>query len=170
MTPGSGSLFSEKDRAILDAINPQLAMIVYLAAEKCPIRLDVIEGVRTERRQAELVRTGASKTMHSRHLTGHAVDLAPIVEGQLRWDWPLFYSIAAAMRHAAIALSVPVRWGGVWDRSLAALPADAEGIEDAVAEYVVRETARQRNAGAKKIRVLTDGPHFEIPFNAPGFA
>lgn len=169
MTVGK-SLFSEKDRAILDAINAQLALVVYLAAEKCPLKLDVIEGYRTERRQAELVRAGASRTMHSRHLTGHAVDLAPIVDGVVRWDWPLFYSVAAAMRYAALALNVPVRWGGVWDRALADLPADADGIEDAVADYVARETARQRSAGVQKVKVFIDGPHFEIPASAPGYA
>jgi peptidoglycan LD-endopeptidase CwlK len=33
------------------------------------------EGLRTRERQAALVARGASRTMNSRHLTGHAVDL-----------------------------------------------------------------------------------------------
>lgn len=157
------SLFTDKDRAALDLINAQLALVVYLAAEKCPVRMMVVEGVRTERRQAELVRSGASHTMHSRHLTGHAVDLAPIVDGTVRWDWPLFFPIAAAMRYAAIKLNVPVRWGGLWDTPLAQLPEAAADIEHAQADYV----ARCRAMGQ---RPLLDGPHFEIPFNAPGYA
>jgi peptidoglycan L-alanyl-D-glutamate endopeptidase CwlK len=157
------SLFTERDRAILDAINAQLALVVYLAAEKCPLRLDVIEGYRTERRQAELVRAGASKTMASRHITGHAVDLAPIVDGTVRWDWPLYYHIAAAMRYAAVALDVPVRWGGVWDTPLRDLPETAVDIEGAQAAYVER-------CRAKGQRAFLDGPHFEIPFTAPGYA
>ena len=157
------ALFTEKDRAALDLINAQLALVVYLAAEKCRVRLMVVEGVRTERRQAELVRAGASRTMHSRHLTGHAVDLAPIVDGTVRWDWPLFFPIAAAMRYAAIKLNVPVRWGGVWDTPLAQLPEAAADIEHAQADYI----ARCRADGQ---RPFLDGPHFEIPFSAPGYA
>lgn len=157
------ALFSDSDRAILDQVHAQLAIVVYLAAEKSPIKINVIEGVRSERRQAELVRTGASKTMHSRHLTGHAVDLAPMIDGHVRWDWPLFYPIAAAMRHAAIKLAVPIRWGGVWDRELSDLPDTADAIQDAQSDYVSRE----RLAGH---RVFLDGPHFEIPRSAPGYA
>lgn len=163
MSNVGASLFSDKDRATLDAINAQLALVVYLAAEKCPLRIDVIEGYRTERRQAELVRTGASKTMHSRHLTGHAVDLAPIVDGVLRWDWPLFFPIAAAMRQAAITLSVPIRWGGCWDKDLRELPEGAIGIEDAQAAYVER-------CRLQRARPFLDGPHFEIPYSASGYA
>lgn len=155
--------FNERDKETLRLINQQLAMVVYVAAEASPFRLRVIEGMRSQTRQAELVRTGASQTLTSRHLTGHAVDLAPIVDGQVRWDWPLFYPIAVVMRRAAIKLGVPVRWGGVWDTPLAELPADADGIHDAQERYVLR----CRSAGR---RAFLDGPHFEIPANSQGFA
>lgn len=167
MTPGS--LFTEADRAKLNLINAQLAQVVYLAAQTSLVGLRVTEGMRTPTRQAELVRKGASKTLDSRHLTGHAVDLAPMVDGELRWDWPLFYPMASVMRYAAIKLDVPIRWGGVWDRALKDLPESAEGIEGAVLEYVIREKERQRKAGKKNPSVLIDGPHFEIPLAAPGF-
>lgn len=156
------SLFNEADRAILEKVHSQLAMVVYLAAEKCPVKLNVIEGLRTERRQAELVKKGASKTMHSRHLTGHAIDLAPVVDGVTRWDWPLFFPIAAAMRTASIALDVPLRWGGVWDTPLSALPETAEDIEQEQMQYVLRRRAEGK-------RAFLDGPHFEIPASAPGY-
>ena len=74
----------------------------------------VIEGLRTRERQRYLVEKGASKTMNSRHLTGHAVDLAPIVNGQVSWDWKYFYPIAEAMKQAAKIKSVPIEWGGDW--------------------------------------------------------
>ena len=64
--------------------------------------------------ETPLVAAGASKTMNSRHLTGHAVDLAPLVGGEVRWDWPLYYKIAAAMKEAAADLKVPLAWGGDW--------------------------------------------------------
>ena len=74
----------------------------------------VIEGLRTQSRQRYLVDKGASKTMNSRHITGHAVDLAPIINGAVSWDWKYFYPIAEAMKHAAKIQGVTVEWGGDW--------------------------------------------------------
>jgi peptidoglycan L-alanyl-D-glutamate endopeptidase CwlK len=74
----------------------------------------VVEGLRTQARQRQLVQAGASQTMDSRHLTGHAVDLAPYIGGQIRWDWPPFYKIADAMKAAARELGVSLNWGGDW--------------------------------------------------------
>ena len=76
----------------------------------------ITEGLRTPARQAELVKAGASRTSNSRHITGHAVDVAALVEGQVRWDWPLYGRIAAAFRQAAKELRVPLTWGGDWPK------------------------------------------------------
>ncbi|MEE6081014.1 M15 family metallopeptidase, partial [Avibacterium paragallinarum] len=75
-----------------------------------------IEGVRTKARQAQLFKQGATKTMNSRHLTGHAVDLAPLVEGKIPWsERGKFKEIAKAMFRAAKELNVTIRWGGDWN-------------------------------------------------------
>ena len=74
----------------------------------------VVEGLRTQARQKELVAAGASQTMNSRHITGHAIDLAPFIAGSIRWDWPPFHDIAKAMKAAAAELGVPIVWGGDW--------------------------------------------------------
>src|SRR5690349_9518194 len=76
----------------------------------------VHDGKRTPEEQRILVQSGASQTMKSRHLTGHAVDLVPVINGKLRWEWPPIYQIARAMKQAALELSVPIRWGGCWSR------------------------------------------------------
>lgn len=156
------SLLSQGSRVKLDEIHAQLATVVYLAAEHCRIAIKVIDGRRSIERQRELVRTGASRTLNSRHLTGHAVDLAPVVDGVPRWDWPLFFPIAAAMREASMKLNVPLVWGGVFDLRVADLPATELAIEQEQAHYV----ERCRNRGA---RPFLDGPHFEIPANAAGY-
>jgi peptidoglycan L-alanyl-D-glutamate endopeptidase CwlK len=52
--------------------------------------------------------------MNSRHLTGHAVDLGAYVDGEIRWDWPLYYKIADAMFQAAEHAGVDIDWGGHW--------------------------------------------------------
>lgn len=74
----------------------------------------VTEGLRTTIRQAELVKAGASRTMNSKHLTGRAVDLAATVNGEVRWDWPLYGILAQAMKDAANDLGVVIEWGGDW--------------------------------------------------------
>ena len=73
----------------------------------------VVYGLRTEAEQAKLVQEGLSKTMNSRHLTGHAVDLAP---------WPIdwkntkrFYHFGGIVEAVAREMGIPIRWGGDWD-------------------------------------------------------
>jgi peptidoglycan L-alanyl-D-glutamate endopeptidase CwlK len=74
----------------------------------------VLEGLRTLARQKELMRNGATRTMNSRHLTGHAVDLAPMLNGKVSWDWPLYHRLAKIVKAAAAAENVPLQWGGDW--------------------------------------------------------
>lgn len=74
----------------------------------------VTQGLRTLKEQKLLKAKGASRTLRSRHLTGHAVDLAVSVQGQVRWDWPLYAKLAKAMKAAAKAEKVPLEWGGDW--------------------------------------------------------
>lgn len=74
----------------------------------------VTQGLRTLEEQKLLKAKGASRTLRSRHLTGHAVDLAVSVRGQIRWDWPLYAKLAKAMKAAAKAEKVPLEWGGDW--------------------------------------------------------
>lgn len=133
----------------LNGVDERLVKVVKRAIELTTVDFSVHEGLRTKARQAELVRTGASKTMNSKHLVGHAVDLVPYVGGKLRWEWPLIYPIAVAMRQASKELGVNLRWGGVWDRELDDLGVD---MKAEVAAYCVR------HAGPDFI----DGPHYEL--------
>lgn len=101
-------------RARLAKVHSDLAAIVARCATYRPGTFIVTEGLRSLERQKTLMAAGASKTLRSRHLTGHAVDLAPLVDGKVRWDWPLFYDLAAAMKAAAAELNLPLEWGGDW--------------------------------------------------------
>ena len=105
---------SDKSRSRLSGVHPKLQAVVCLAIQMTEIDFAVLEGVRSIERQKELVKAGASQTMRSRHLSGHAVDLGAIVGGQVRWDWPLYDKIAIAMKAAAKQLGVPIEWGGDW--------------------------------------------------------
>lgn len=99
----------------LQGVHPDLIRVVQRAAKDGAPRFRVIEGLRTVARQRELVARGASRTMNSRHLTGHAVDLVPLDDnGNPSWDWPLYYPLAKAIKEAARKEGVPLEWGGDW--------------------------------------------------------
>ena len=105
---------SARSESKLKGAHPDLVKVVRLAIQRSEVDFVVTEGLRTKARQAELVAAGASQTMRSRHLTGHAVDLAALVGRKVRWDWPLYAKLAAAMKGAAAELGVPLEWGGDW--------------------------------------------------------
>lgn len=98
----------------LNGVHPDLVKVVKRAIQLTPIDFTVTEGLRTVERQKQLLAAGASQTMKSRHITGHAVDLAALVDGEVRWDWPLYAKIAKAMKDAAAELGVAIEWGGDW--------------------------------------------------------
>ena len=106
--------FGARSKERLKGVHPDLVAVMNRALQISPMDCTFVEGLRTEARQKQLVAAGASMTMRSRHLTGHAVDIAPWVGGTVRWDWPLFHKLAVAVKSAAVELSVPIEWGGDW--------------------------------------------------------
>jgi len=97
----------------LDGIHPDLMKVVMELAEGTEFA--VLEGLRTIERQRQMVARGSSRTMNSRHLTGHAVDLAPLDHGQVSFAWPLYYPFAELVKQAAAEVQVPIEWGGDWE-------------------------------------------------------
>ena len=104
----------KKSQKALIGVHPDIVKVVTRALEISVIDFAVIEGLRTLERQKALYAAGATKTLKSRHLTGHAVDIAPYINGSIRWDWPLFYKIADAMKAASKELGITLEWGGDW--------------------------------------------------------
>lgn len=111
---------SVRDIQRIDQVHPDLRRLVLRAHEFCSLHFMVVEGLRTLAKQREYFAAGKSKTMRSRHLTGHAVDLAPMLDvdndGDLDLSWRPrdFYPIAQAMKYAANELKIPIEWGGDW--------------------------------------------------------
>jgi len=101
-----------RSKQSLSGVHPDLVAVVEAAIKITKQDFLVIEGVRSKDRQVELVKAGKSKTMNSRHLTGHAVDLCPY---PVDWnDHSKFNAIAEAMKAAAKDLCIPLEWGGDW--------------------------------------------------------
>jgi peptidoglycan L-alanyl-D-glutamate endopeptidase CwlK len=108
------SELSQRSLDRLDGVHPDLVKVVRRAVEITTVDFGVSEGLRSIDRQKKLVAAGASTTMNSRHLTGHAVDLVAYVDGDVRWDRPLYARIAKAMKDAATELHISIVWGGDW--------------------------------------------------------
>ncbi|WP_296206904.1 M15 family metallopeptidase [Psychrobacter sp. UBA3480] len=101
------------DRLI--GLHPDLVKIVERAIEITDIDFSVGEGLRSITRQKELYQQGATTTMNSRHLTGHAVDLIALDEdGKVSWNWKYYHLLAVAMKQAAKDVGVSIEWGGDW--------------------------------------------------------
>lgn len=117
------SELDERTATNLKSVYPDLVKIFLKARDLCalsnsPIPI-ITSSPRTAAEQKVLVARGASTTQHSRHLpdnNGHvfAIDVAFVIAGKLRWDWPLYKNFAAIMKQAADELDLPVEWGGDW--------------------------------------------------------
>jgi len=108
LTLGSRSL------SRVEGVDPDLVRVVKRSAAMSDLDFTVLEGLRTEARQQQLFKQGATKTLNSRHITGHAVDLAPMLDGKVSWDWPLYHRLAKTVKSAADLEKVPLQWGGDW--------------------------------------------------------
>lgn len=149
-----------RSRAKLQGVHPTLVRTVELAISITAQDFAVYCGCRSLEEQRRCVAAGTSWTLNSKHRTqadgfGHAVDLVPFIDGDLRWEWPACYLVAAAMGKAATKLGVRLVWGGVWDRSMSDYDHATAAVQAASAEYV----ARRRKLGR---RAAIDGPHFEL--------
>jgi len=145
--------FGQKSLNELNGVHSELVAVVNRALELTVQDFAVHDGIRSFEEQKNYVASGVAQTMDSRHLTGHAVDLVPYINGKLRWEWEPIYKIADAVRIAANELGTPIRWGGAWDVSFTET---SDSPEDLVIDYV----ARRKKAGKK---AFIDGPHFELP-------
>ena len=77
--------------------------------------ISIIEGLRSQERQNELVKNGASKTKFSKHIEGKAVDIAPYpIDWESRDD---FHYLGGFVLGVANQMGLKIRWGGDWDAS-----------------------------------------------------
>lgn len=105
----------ERSRKNLQGVHPDLVKVVERAIQITEQDFTVIEGLRTVERQKDLLARGFTKTMNSRHITGHAVDIAPY---PINWDdRERFRNVSKAVKQAAKELGVAIVWGGDWKGS-----------------------------------------------------
>lgn len=133
----TGFTLTVRDMMLLQGVHEDLVKVIRRAAAISPIKFKITEGLRDVKRQRQLVDSGASTTMNSRHLTGHAVDLVPLldvngdgkVDTNEMYSWPVYHQLAPYIKKAASELNIPLEWGGDW-------------------------------------RKFKDGPHWQLPFSS----
>ena len=108
--------FSKRSEKFLSEVNPSLKNIAKEALKITRIDFAIISGKRTIKEQKELVKKGKSKTLNSRHLSGNAIDIAPIdpKTGKGKFDRTLALEIATAFYQAAQNQGAKIEWGGTW--------------------------------------------------------
>jgi peptidoglycan L-alanyl-D-glutamate endopeptidase CwlK len=143
-----------KSQTELSGVHPELVKVVERAIQLTAQDFSVHDGLRTLDEQKRYFASGASKTLDSRHLTGHAVDLVAYINGQARWETIPLCNIAEAMRMAARELKAPIRWGGCWDELLTDSDAPPEEMIHAY---------QARRAAQGQLHAFIDAPHFELP-------
>lgn len=119
MRPMSPYKFSTRSWNNLQGVDPKLCVLMGRAIQYAPYDFMIIEGLRTEERQAELLRQGATTTMNSRHLTGHAVDIAIWHQGKVNWDFPKYKTLYKHIQEIADEEpGINITWGGNWKNFL----------------------------------------------------
>ena len=104
-----------KSQSRLAGVHPDLAKLVARVYEITDADFFVLEGVRTLEQEKANFAKGASQTMNSRHLTGHAIDIgARDANGVLTWEWKYYAHLAEIFKKASAELNIPITWGGDW--------------------------------------------------------
>lgn len=109
-------VFGNVSESNLKGVHPDLVRVMRKTLTMLPADLDfrVTEGLRTLERQRQLKRQGATRTLNSRHITGHAVDIYVLLKGVGTWDLKEYKRVAAVVKQAAKLEKVPIVWGGDW--------------------------------------------------------
>jgi len=116
--------FSQKSEDRLKKLHPDLVRVVRRALSLQVMDFTVLETLRDEDRQQELIKAGTSQTSDSRHLANddgqaEAADLLPYpynVNGVDVWQDKQRFAVLAGLMYAAAAIEgVSIRWGGDWD-------------------------------------------------------
>lgn len=96
--------YSKRSLMNLEGVHPDLRKVCDRAIELCQdLKLDFIitDGCRTIEEQRVFVATGKSKTMHSRHLGGKAIDYVELIDGRVTYDEGYMSEIADLFKAAA---------------------------------------------------------------------
>ena len=149
---------SQRSLDKLDGVHPEMVATVQKAIELTDVDFGVTYGVRTLEAQKELVASGRSQTMKSKHLIqgdgySHAVDLVAYFGSNVSWELNVYDNICDARAEAARQIGCAIKWGAAWSEGdIRTYPGTAE---DAMNAYIDLRRSQGR-------RPFIDAPHFEL--------
>jgi peptidoglycan LD-endopeptidase CwlK len=106
--------FGTRSNNNLKGVKPELVKLMKESIVNSPYDFMITCGLRTKEQQKVLVATGKSRTMKSKHLTGDAVDIAVLFNGEVSWELKYYKEVATHVKKMAKTLGIPVTWGGDW--------------------------------------------------------
>lgn len=119
-------MLDDISRKRLMPLHPALISLMESAAESSPIPFRITSGLRTKEEQMVHYKNGASRlngipvdkggTGISRHQTGNAADIVPMINGKPSWAPKHFRVIAAHIKKIALLRGVRIVWGGDWPK------------------------------------------------------
>ena len=140
----------------LQGVHPDLQMVWH--STTLPYFAQVIDGLRTFPEQEEMYKVGASKTLNSRHLTGHAIDFAVWPFGGdkgVTWDLvergvitrdqeiEIYQKCVKALKKTAKTLGIKCTFGADWGWDLGHVELEWES-------YPIEEQAPPKTAATSK--------------------
>ena len=144
---------SRKSITRLQGVKEPLVQVVMDAINITKVDFGVVQGLRTEEEQRQLVAQGRSQTMKSKHLTGDAVDLVAYFGREVSWENAVYDDICDAMAESARKNDVAIKWGGAWtEGNIGQYSGTAEDAHNAYIDL-------RRSQGR---RPFVDMPHFEL--------
>ena len=106
--------FGKRSQKRLEGVDSSLVNVLNEAIKL--MDLTILEGVRLKERQRELVASGASKTMKSKHIKGEAVDVTPYpVDMESVFGIHRHYYMAGLLRGIGHMMKIKLRSGADWD-------------------------------------------------------
>jgi peptidoglycan L-alanyl-D-glutamate endopeptidase CwlK len=108
--------YGAKSKVNLATVHEDLQRVMEEAIKDAPYDFSITEGLRSLERQKQLFADKKSSTMKSRHLTGHAVDVAIIIDGKANWEMDKYKELATHVEAVALSLGVAIECGAFWQR------------------------------------------------------
>ena len=158
LPPQSSFTFGKHSEAELAGfefpVHPKLQAVTRLALAISGCDFGIHDGVRTVAEGEANFVAGTSRTHHSKHQDGLAVDAVPWSNGKMSWRPDHCFQVAVAHQLASRFLRIPIFWGGAWDRMLAELVGTPK-----IAHQAYVERFERANPGTK---ALVDLVHFQL--------
>tara|TARA_Y100000310_G_scaffold108453_1_gene106863 strand:+ start:499 stop:900 length:402 start_codon:yes stop_codon:yes gene_type:complete len=105
--------FGKRSRKRLKGVDDNLVKVLEKVVKYFDIT--IIEGLRSQERQEQLLADGKTKVKFGKHCEGKAVDIAPYpIDWNARDD---FHYLGGFVLGIAASMGINIRWGGDWSSS-----------------------------------------------------